>query len=78
MAAKAANNGILPVRWWRTAVEFLGEVKAELSKVAWPSRDEAVSSTWVVLGAVLVVAAWIFIVDKATAMMMAGLIRLLG
>jgi len=62
----------------KTAVEFLGEVKAELSKVAWPSRDEAVASTWVVIGAVVVVAAWIFVVDKATAMIMAGLIRLLG
>lgn len=68
----------LPVRWWKAAVEFIGEVKAELTKVAWPSRDEAVSSTWVVLAAVAVVAAWIFIVDKATAMVMAGLIRLLG
>lgn len=78
MAAKAANKGSLPVRWWRTATEFFGEVKAELSKVAWPSRDEAVSSTWVVLGAVVVVAAWIFVIDKVTAIMMAGLIRLLG
>jgi len=59
-------------------VEFLSEVKAELTKVAWPSRDEAISSTWVVLGAVAVVAAWIFVIDKSTAMIMAGLIRLLG
>lgn len=78
MAAKAANRENLPVRLWKTMVEFLGEVKAELSKVAWPSRDEAVASTWVVIGAVVVVAAWIFVVDKATAMIMAGLIRLLG
>lgn len=78
MAAKAAEKQSLPVKWWKKTVEFLGEVKAELSKVAWPSRDEAVSSTWVVLGAVAVVAAWIFVVDKTTAMLMAGLIRLLG
>ena len=78
MAAKAANNQSLPVRWWHTAISFLGEVKAELTKVAWPSRDEAVSSTWVVIGAVVVVAAWIFVIDKTTAMIMAGLIRLLG
>jgi len=59
-------------------VEFLGEVRAELTKVAWPSRDEAVSSTWVVIGAVVVVAVWIFVIDKITAMTMAGLVRLLG
>ena len=78
MAAKAAKNEILPVKWWHMATVFFGEVKAELTKVAWPSRDEAISSTWVVIGAVVVVALWIFIVDKLTAMMMAGLVRLFG
>jgi len=78
MATKPAKKEILPVRWWRIAVEFLGEVRAELTKVAWPSRDEAVSSTWVVIGAVVVVAVWIFVIDKITAMTMAGLVRLLG
>ena len=77
-AADKKKQGSLPVRWWNTAVEFMGEVKAELTKVAWPSRDEAVSSTWVVIGAVAVVSAWIFVIDKATALLMAGLIRLLG
>ncbi len=78
MAAKAARNDNLLVRWWWTAIDFIVEVKAEMIKVAWPSRDEAISSTWVVIGAVVVVALWIFIVDKITAMAMAGLIRLLG
>lgn len=78
MAAKAAKDASLPVRWWRIAVNFLGEVRAELTKVVWPSRDEAVSSTWVVIGAVTVVAAWIFIIDKITAITMTGLIKLLG
>jgi preprotein translocase subunit SecE len=78
MAAKPEKKGNLPVRWWKIAVEFIGEVRAELTKVAWPSRDEAVSSTWVVIGAVGVVAAWIFVIDKITALTMAGLIRLLG
>ncbi|PIE52675.1 preprotein translocase subunit SecE [Candidatus Fermentibacteria bacterium] len=78
MAAKSAKKESLPVRWWRSAVVFLGEVKAELTKVAWPGRDEAVASTWVVIGAVVVVAAWIFVVDKLTALVMSGLLRLIG
>ncbi len=78
MAAKAAKSENLLVRWWQVVAVFFGEVKAEMLKVAWPSRDEAISSTWVVLGAVVVVALWIFVVDKITAMGMAGLVRMLG
>ncbi len=77
-AAKATKNGNLLVRLWQTVTVFFGEVKAEMIKVAWPSRDEAISSTWVVIGAVVIVAIWIFVVDKITAMTMAGLVRLLG
>ncbi len=78
MAVKVAKSDHLLIRWWQTAVEFFGEVKAEMIKVAWPSRDEAISSTWVVIGAVVIVAIWIFIVDKITAAAMTGLVRLLG
>ena len=78
MAAKAAKKEKLPLRLWRTSTEFLGEVRAELTKVVWPSRDEAVSSTWVVIGAVVVVAVWIFVVDQITGIVMTGLIRLFG
>ncbi len=77
-AVKATKNGNLLIRLWQTVTEFFGEVKAEMIKVAWPSRDEAISSTWVVIGAVVIVAIWIFVVDKITAMTMAGLVRLLG
>ncbi|MCK5786723.1 MAG: preprotein translocase subunit SecE [Candidatus Sabulitectum sp.] len=78
MAVKTARSGNLLIRLWQIVTVFFGEVKAEMMKVAWPSRDEAISSTWVVIGAVVVVAIWIFVVDKITAMTMAGLIRLLG
>ena len=78
MVAKAAKSKNLLVRWWQAAVTFIVEVKAEMIKVAWPSREEAISSTWVVIGAVVVVAIWIFVIDKLTAMTMAGLVRLFG
>ncbi|MEA3267023.1 MAG: preprotein translocase subunit SecE [Candidatus Fermentibacteria bacterium] len=77
-AVKASKSDNPVVRLWKTVTVFFGEVKAEMIKVAWPTRDEAISSTWVVLGAVVVVGIWIFVVDKITAMIMAGLVRLLG
>ena len=40
--------------------EYLGEVKGELRKVAWPGRQEVINSTIIVLIAVIVMTALIF------------------
>ena len=44
--------------------KFLQEVKQELSKVSWPSRDELKSTTIVVIVLTLVFSLFIFGVDK--------------
>ncbi len=74
MAVKAAAaKELFLIRWIKGAVQFIGEVKAELVKVAWPTRDEVVASTWVVLAAVILVAIWIFAADKMASIMMSVL-----
>lgn len=77
MTAKAADGGKLGFlsRWAGLAVEFLSEVKAELTKVAWPTKDETIASTWVILAAVAVVSVWIFLTDTISSQTMAFLIR---
>ena len=47
--------------------EFLSEVRGELRKVAWPSRQEVVNSTIVVLIAVIFMTSLIFLFDYASA-----------
>ena len=48
----------------RTGVRgYLGEVRAELKKVAWPTRKEVVNSTIVVLIAVVFMTSLIFLYD---------------
>lgn len=44
-------------------VDFLKESRAELKKVVWPNREEVVNSTFVVLGAVVVISLFLFFVD---------------
>jgi len=39
----------------REAREFLGEARFELRKVVWPSRQQAMRTTWVVIGVVILV-----------------------
>ena len=45
------------------ALEFLAEVKAEVDKVTWPSRREALGGTAVVLVVVLLMATFLGIID---------------
>ncbi|MFH2011769.1 MAG: preprotein translocase subunit SecE [Pseudomonadota bacterium] len=43
--------------------KFLREVKVELKKVNWPSRKETIGSTAVVLVVVVIVAAFLGVID---------------
>jgi preprotein translocase subunit SecE len=51
--------------------EFFKEVKIEIKKVVFPSRDELTGSTWVVIITVLVISIFLGLVDL-------GLSRLVG
>jgi preprotein translocase subunit SecE len=42
---------------------FLREVRVELKKVAWPSRKEIRGSTWVVVIVVVLIGAFVGIID---------------
>ena len=55
----------------RTAQQFFREVRVELKKVTWPSRKETFASTGVVLITVILVAAYLGVVD----VVLSGLIR---
>jgi preprotein translocase subunit SecE len=43
--------------------EFLREVKIEIKKVVFPSKDELIGSTWVVIVVVLIISVFLGIVD---------------
>ncbi len=42
------------------AKTFLDDVRAELHRVTWPARKETVSTTWVVLFIIIVIAFYLF------------------
>jgi preprotein translocase subunit SecE len=46
-------------------VKFIKEVRNELKRVSWPSRDEIRGSTTVVIVIVLILAVFIGLVDRA-------------
>jgi preprotein translocase subunit SecE len=49
----------------RRLIRFLKEVRSELKRVSWPSRDDVRESTTVVIVVVIVLAVFIGLVDRA-------------
>ncbi len=45
------------------ATKFLQEVRTEMSKVSWPSRQELKGQTWIVILVSLFFALFIYVVD---------------
>lgn len=58
------------------ATEFLSEVKAEVKKVTWPTRREAMSGTAVVVFVVLLMALFLGIIDAILSKVVQGLINI--
>jgi preprotein translocase subunit SecE len=50
--------------WTERVREFSKDVRVEITRVSWPSRDELRDSTIVVIGTVLLVAAFVAVVDR--------------
>jgi preprotein translocase subunit SecE len=42
---------------------FVGEVRAELVKVAWPSRKDLIGATWIMVAVTAILTAYISILD---------------
>jgi preprotein translocase subunit SecE len=59
----------------RRAQEFVREVVAEFRKVTWPSRQELVNSTVVVITVTVVVAAFLGAVDIMLARIVEAILR---
>jgi preprotein translocase subunit SecE len=45
--------------------QFISEARQELKKVTWPTRQQAMSSTWVVIVVVFLIAIFLGFVDFA-------------
>jgi preprotein translocase subunit SecE len=66
------------VKWWNKAVAFLSEVRAEMKKVTFPSRDEVVGTTVVVLITSVVFALYLYVADVVISGAWTFLLKVLG
>jgi len=64
--------------WWNRTKAFLSEVRSEMKKVSYPSRDEVVGTTVVVIVTSFVFAVFLWLADFLIIRGYEGLIRVLG
>ena len=55
--------------------QFLKEVQSEMGKVAWPTKEELISSTWIVLAISFVLSIFVFIFDFVLSKGMASALK---
>jgi len=46
-------------------IAYFAEVKAELQKVTWPTKETTINLTWLVIGVSLVVSVYLGLLDAA-------------
>jgi preprotein translocase subunit SecE len=63
-----------PLEW----LEFLHDVRVELRQVTWPSREDVISTTAVVIIAVAFFALYFFGVDSTVGFLLQRLLKLFG
>jgi preprotein translocase subunit SecE len=51
------------IRWYKRLVPFLKDVRAEVKKVTWPSRNEVYSTTVVVILATIFFGFYLYVMD---------------
>ena len=49
--------------WWNRLTTFLKEVRAEMQKVSYPTRDEVISTSIVVIVASFIFGAFLYVAD---------------
>ena len=56
------NNAIVsrPKQWWLSTQEFFRDTTGEMKKVTWPTRNEVIGTTFVVIVATIVFALFLW------------------
>jgi preprotein translocase subunit SecE len=60
------------------AREFLHDVRVEMKQVTWPSREDVISTTWVVVATVAFFGVFLEVVDKLVQLGVAYVLKKFG
>ena len=66
------------MQWWKRLKTFLSEVVVETKKVTWPSKQEVINTTTVVVIASFIFGAYLYLCDLVYVFMTQKIFRLFG
>ena len=66
------------MNWWKKTVTFFSEVRSEIKKSSFPSREEVIGTTGVVIITCVVFAIFLWLTDLAIIKGYEGLIKALA
>jgi preprotein translocase SecE subunit len=72
-SAKASKTGV-----WQRFLRYLNDVRAEFRRVVWPTRQDALNSTWIVVGTLFIFIVLVFVLDYASSALTTALARVGG
>ncbi len=58
--------------------DFLHETRVEMKQVTWPSRDDVISTTWVVIATVFFFALFLWVVDNGVHRAVTYIMKIFG
>ncbi len=61
-------------RWWLSLGEFVGDVRGEVKKVSFPTKEETLGSTLVVIVFCLIMSLYLSVVDSLLVWLVAKVI----
>ena len=66
------------MQWWKRLKTFLSEVVVETKKVTWPTKQEVINTTTVVVIASFIFGVYLYLCDLVYVFMTQSLFRLFG
>jgi preprotein translocase subunit SecE len=66
------------MNWWTKTKEFVSEVRTEMRKVSFPTRDEVVGTTVVVLVTSVIFGIYLFASDRLIQWAYQGIVKVFG
>jgi preprotein translocase subunit SecE len=66
------------MNWWTKTKEFLSEVRTEMRKVSFPTRDEVMGTTIVVVVTSVIFGIFLFAADRLIIWGYQGIVRMFG
>ena len=66
------------MNWWTKAKEFLSEVRTEMRKVSFPTRDEVVGTTVVVMVTSVIFGIYLCSADRLIQWAYQGIVKVFG